>query len=135
MFKCVDCGPRPEVLVFDGIAMGLMKTELNKHKEMVKELVKKSKIDIEGSKFNDRMFIKRSKNRKILREASENKAWPKIEIDGDSDSDPEYEVGEKRKRKKNDEGMEQFLKLLKTVDKSIKPGPGIVLLMQNLYSN
>ena len=100
VFKCVDCGPRPEVLVFDGIAMGLMKTELNKHKEMVKELVKKSKIDIEGSKFNDRMFIKRSKNRKILREASENKAWPKIEIDGDSDSDPEYEVGEKHSWKK-----------------------------------
>ena len=136
VFQCVECGPRPKALVFDGIAMGMMKSELNKYKdEFVKELVRKSRIDIKGSKFNDRMFIKLSRNRKILRKASENKAWPDTGIEENSDSDPEYEVGEKRKKTKHDEGMDQFLNFLKTLDKSARPSPGIVLLMQNLSSS
>ena len=32
-FSYVSCGPRPEALVFDGIAMGLQVQELNKYKE------------------------------------------------------------------------------------------------------
>ena len=101
---------------------------------MVKDLVYKSRIDIKGSQFKDRMF-KLSRYRKILRKASTNKAWPDTDIEENSDSDPEYEVGEKRKKTKHDEGMDQFLKFLKTLDKSARPSPGIVLLMQNLSSS
>ena len=32
-FACISCGPRPEALVIDGIAMGLQVQELNKYKE------------------------------------------------------------------------------------------------------
>ena len=32
-FACISCGPRPEALVIDGIAMGLKVQELNKYKE------------------------------------------------------------------------------------------------------
>ena len=52
----VDQGPK--VLVIDGIAMGILKTELHKYKhEIVQELANKSKKEFEGSNFRDRMFI------------------------------------------------------------------------------
>ena len=69
-FHCIDCGPRPKVLVIDGIAMGILKTELHKYKhEIVQELANKSKKEFEGSNFRDRMFIKQTKNRLLLRKA------------------------------------------------------------------
>ena len=69
-FQCIDCGPRPKVLVIDGIAMGILKTELHKYKhEIVQELANKSKKEFEGSNFRDRMFIKQTKNRLLLRKA------------------------------------------------------------------
>ena len=33
LFKCIDCGLRPKVLVIDGIAMDTMKSEIEKHHE------------------------------------------------------------------------------------------------------
>ena len=52
-FECIDCGPRPKVLVIDGIAMGIMKSELKKQEEdILKDLEFKSHIDIEGSHYN-----------------------------------------------------------------------------------
>ena len=69
-FQCIDCGPRPKVLVIDGIAMGILKTELHKYKhEIVQELANKSKKEFEGSNFRDRMFFKQTKNRLLLRKA------------------------------------------------------------------
>ena len=35
-FTCVDCGPRPKVLVIDGIAMGLQLSELKKKLDNLK---------------------------------------------------------------------------------------------------
>ena len=136
VFQCSDCGPRPKVLVIDGIAMGLKKSELDKYKEeMVKDLGYKSNIDIIGSNFKDRMFIKLSRNRKLLRKAAKAKDWPVFETNGDSDSDPEFEVGEKRKRFEPDLGMDLFWKFLAKLDKSVKPNNGIVLLMENLSAS
>ena len=66
-FQCTDCGPRPKVVVIDGIAMGIQKGELEKHKDIVvKDLPRKSKKEFSGSCFQDRMFIKLPKNRKLL---------------------------------------------------------------------
>ena len=66
-FRCTDCGPRPKVLVIDGIAMGIQKGELEKHKDIVvKDLPRKSKKEFSGSCFQDRMFIELPKNRKLL---------------------------------------------------------------------
>ena len=136
LFKCSGCGPRPQVLVIDGIAMGLMKSELDKYNEdFSKELDYKSKIDFIGSKFKDRMFIKLSRNRKLIRNAAKAKDWPLLENLEDSDSDPEYEVGEKRKRNEHDEGMEMFRNFVKNFDQSVKPSSAIIMLMENLSSS
>ena len=37
IFKCRNCGPRPKVFVIDGIAMGLMKSRLDKNEEEFKK--------------------------------------------------------------------------------------------------
>ena len=67
IFKCRNCGPRPKVFVIDGIAMGLMKSRLDKNEEEFKnDLGKKSKIEFVGSKYKDRMFIKLSKTERRL---------------------------------------------------------------------
>ena len=53
LFQCKNCGPRPSVLVFDGIAMGIMKSELNRCKSvMEKDLGYKSNVVIAGSNFD-----------------------------------------------------------------------------------
>ena len=130
------CGPRPKVFVIDGIAMGLMKSRLDKNEEEFKnDLGKKSKIEFVGSKYKDRMFIKLSKNRKKIRTAAIEKDWPVLGNDGDSDSDPEYEVGEKRKKNEQDEGMEIFTNFVKELDQSVKPSSAILMLMENLSSS
>ena len=109
-FTCISCGPRPKVLVIDGIAMGLQVKELEKNKEAMKiNLPYESKEVLEGSNFVDRMFIKKSSNRKILREAVEKKEWPILK-ETEIESDPEFEIGEKRKRAEKDSGMEMFQK-------------------------
>ena len=55
-FMCVDCGPRPEVLVIDGIGMG-----------MTTNTPCQSNKTFQGSKFEDQMFISKPANRKILK--------------------------------------------------------------------
>ena len=135
-FQCIDCGPRPKVLVIDGIAMGIMKSELKKQEEeILKDLGTKSHTDIQGSNYNDRMFIKLSRNRKIIKNAAKEKTWPETEMAGDSGSDLEYEVGEKRKKNDHDRGMDQLNEFLKTVDKTSKPSRGIQILMENLSTS
>ena len=70
-FMCVDCGPRPEVLVIDGIAMGLQISELKKNLEnMTTNTPCQSNKTFQVSKFEDRMFIIKPANRKILKEAA-----------------------------------------------------------------
>ena len=34
---CVNCGPRPNLLVIDGIAMGLQKSVLDRYEDIVAE--------------------------------------------------------------------------------------------------
>ena len=74
VFQSLTCGPRPNVLVIDGIANGLMKSELEKHKEkIVQEMECESKVVLKGLNFRDRMFIKLQKNRKLIKEAAKAK--------------------------------------------------------------
>ena len=134
-FMCVDCGPRPEVLVIDGIAMGLQISELKKNLEnMTTNTPCQSNKTFQGSKFEDRMFISKPANRKILKEAAKKCSWPVIS-EKQLEMDPEYIVGRKRKRSENDDGMDLFIKLLKKVDKSSPPKMGFVRLMANLSTS
>ena len=52
MFKCVNCGPRPNFLVIYGIAIGLQKSVLDRYEDIVAEEL------ADNSEFNDRMFVK-----------------------------------------------------------------------------
>ena len=138
LFQCKNCGPRPSVLVFDGIAMGIMKSELNRCKSvMEKDLGYKSNVVIAGSNFEERMFIKLAKNRKLLRESAKKGIWPSTKESnaGSSESELEFEPGQKRKREYSDEGMDIFLKFTKKLDRSKSPNKGILLLMENLSSS
>ena len=119
LFQCKNCGPRPSVLVFDGIAMGIMKSELNRCKSvMEKDLGYKSNVVIAGSNFEERMFIKLAKNRKLLRESAKKGIWPSTKESnaGSSESELEFEPGQKRKRDNSDEGMDIFLKFTQKLD-------------------
>ena len=88
------------MLVIDRIAMGIMKSEIEKHHEdFTEDLKHESRTELEGSQYKDRMFIKLLKNRKKLRKAAETQSWPS---DKEEDEDDEYEVGEKRKKTEND---------------------------------
>ena len=98
LFQCENCEPRPSVLVFDGIAMGIMKSELNRCKSvMEKDLGYKSNVVIAGSNFEERMFIKLAKNRKLLRESAKKGIWPSTKESnaGSSESELEFEPGQK----------------------------------------
>ena len=124
LFQCKKCGPRPSVLVFDGIAMGIMKSELNRCKSvMEKDLGYKSNVVIAGSNFEERMFIKLAKNRKLLRESAKKGIWPSTKESnaGSSESELEFEPGQKRKREYSDEGMDIFLKFTQKLDRSKSP--------------
>ena len=90
-FSCISCGPRPEALVFDGIAMGLQVQELNKYKEeFCKDQRLESIVELQGSKYKSRMFIKLLSNRKILRKAAHEKVWPLHKNAQESDSSDRF---------------------------------------------
>ena len=133
-FSCVSCGPRPEALVIDGIAMGIQVKEWNKHKEeMGIDPGSKSKIEFQGSKYKNRMFIKLLSNRKILRKAADDKVWPQLENFHASDSsDPEFELYKSDISK--DTGMDRFWRLLRSLDLTEEPSHGYLLLMRELSS-
>ena len=134
-FTCVTCGPRPKVLVVDGTAMGLQISELKKHIQNMKvEAPYKSKCIFEGSKFEERNFIKRPVNRKILKEAAKKCTWPDKSENGE-ESDPEFVVGGKRKRTDTDNGMDLFWKMVTKQDKSSPPSKGFLQLMSNLSTS
>ena len=79
------------------------------------------------------MFIKLLSNRKILRKAAHEKVWPLLENAQDSDSsDPEQEFYASETSK--DPGMNQFWRLLRTIDKTENPSDGYLLLMKELSS-
>ena len=46
------------------------------HEEFTEDLKHESKVELEGSQFKDRRFIKLLKNRKKLRKAAESQNWP-----------------------------------------------------------
>ena len=126
-FTCNTCGPRPKALVLDGIAMGLQTSKLIPG-EITKTSKQSSKIEIQGSNFRDRMFIKLPSNRKLLREAAKEKIWPQ-HVDNQ-----ELQL-RRRTNLTEDAGMELFWSLLESVDKTIKPCKGLILLMKNLSTS
>ena len=79
-----------------------------------------STVEFQGSKYQDRMFIKLLTNRKLLRSAAQAKVWPLLENVPASD--------------KRDPGMNQFWHLLSTIDKTVNPSNGYLLLMKELSS-
>ena len=78
------------------------------HEEFTEDLKHESKVELEGSQFKDRRFIKLLTNRKKLRKAAESQNWPS---DKEQDEDNEYEVGYKCKKTENECGMEEFKKV------------------------
>ena len=120
--------------MIDGIAMGLQVQELNKYKEeFCIDQRLESTVELEGSKYKSRMFIKLLSNRKILRKAAHDKVWPLLENTQESDSsDPEFVLYKSETSK--DPGMDRFLRLLRSIDKTEKPGNGYLLLMKELSS-
>ena len=77
------------------------------HEEFTEDLKHESRVELEGSQFKDKMFIKLLKNRKKLRMVGKCQNWPS---DKKECEDDEYEVGEKRKKTENDCRMEEFKK-------------------------
>ena len=130
---CLKCGPRPDTLVFDGIAQGFQSKKLVKWLEsMTFHLPVESPTTLEGSKFESRMIIKQHQNRMILKNAAEQKEWPNVTKKVSfTDDDPDYG---KRKLKsiKQDIGMEKFMKMVKKLDKSAPPKTGFINLMHSL---
>ena len=100
LFTCPDCGPRPKVLVADGITLGVQIKQLKESKLSLTVPYNSSKI-LSGSKHKNRMFIKFFTNRKLLKTACLEKKWPII-----------------NKIKSNDEGMELVVKYVR--DQKIK---------------
>ena len=135
-FTCTTCGPRPNYLVVDGITMGIQASVFNKYRDqMTTTTPYVSNTTLEGSKFEDRMFIKKSSNRKILRDAAKNSTWPVLTVK-DDEIDPEFEVGIKRKREDNsDDGMLKFKKLMAKTDQTNPPSKGFRSIMFNLSSS
>ena len=76
--------------------------------------------EIVGSKFQDRMFIKLSSNRKILREAVKNASWPK---------------GGKLNNQQVDTGMQLFWELVSLIKTNQNPSKGFLLLMESLSTS
>ena len=94
---------------------------MNKHeKEFCLDERFDSTVEFQGSKYQDRMFIKLLTNRKLLRSAAQAKVWPLLENVPASD--------------KRDPGMDQFWHLLSTIDKTVNPSNGYLLLMKELSS-
>ena len=135
-FTCTNCGPRPNYLVVDGITMGIQTSVFNKYRDqMTTTTPHVSNATLEGSKFEDRMFIKKSSNRKILREAAKNCIWPVL-TGKDVENDPEFEVGVKRKRDdSSDEGMLKFKTLMSKTDQTKPPTKGFRSILYNLSSS
>ena len=127
-FTCSTCGPRPKTLVIDGVAMGLQVSKLIPG-EITKTTKQISKVEIQGSNFQDRMFIKFASNRKILREAAKNETWPLKE------DDQEPQLKRTKHGIQKDDGMNLFWSLLESIDKTSKPSRGLTLLMENLSTS
>ena len=54
-----------------------MKSEMEKHhEEFTEDLKHESRVELEGSQFKDKMFIKLLKNRKKLRMVAKSQNWP-----------------------------------------------------------
>ena len=127
-FTCDTCGPTPKALVIDGIAMGMQISKLMPG-EITKSAKQISQIEIPGSNFRDRMFIKLPSNRKLLREAAKKEIWPQHE------DDQELQLKRSKSAADDDTGMELFWRLLESIDTKIKPCRGIILLMENLSTS
>ena len=135
-FQCTDCGPRPKVLVINGIAIGIQKGELEQHKDIVvKDLPRKSKKQFSSSCFQERMFIKLPKNRKLLKSAAQKEEWPVLDCHTEPDNHHEVEVAKKRPKLEYDDGMEKFCLFLRTFDRSIKPSRNCLTIMESNNSN
>ena len=81
--------------------------------EITKTTKQISKVEIQGSNFQDRMFIKLASNRRILREAAKKETWPLNE------DDQKPQLKQRKNGVKKDDGMNLFWSLLESVDKSL----------------
>lgn len=77
-YVCKKCGPKPETLVVDGIAMGRQTRLLKKYKNTMdlNGAPHTSPTILSGSNFQDRIFIKKPSNRAVLKNAAQSKTWP-----------------------------------------------------------
>ena len=69
LFQCETCGPRPEYLCMDGVAIGMMVEKLKKEDNLI--LPASSPVVLDAPSYKERMFIKTKKNRKLLKTACE----------------------------------------------------------------
>ena len=120
-FTCSNCGPRPPILVFDGISMGIQQSQLIQGEDRANSNPN-GNSEIVGSNFQDRMFIKLSSNRKILREAVKDASWPKPEVG-------------KLNNRQVDTGMQHFWDLVSLIKTNEKPSKGALLLMESLSTS
>ena len=74
MFQCKNCGVRPEMLVADGVSIGLQLKRLAGKENLF--IPFSNKPLIKGPPYKKRMFVKKHKNQMILKEAAETKSWP-----------------------------------------------------------
>ena len=99
LLMCLICGPSPDTLVFDGIAMGFQSKKLKEWKKKnITGVPVSSEASLKGSKFqNFRMIIKLHKNRLILKQAADNREWPKVDKKT-VDKDPSYSNNRKKEK-------------------------------------
>ena len=135
-YICKHCGPKPDTLVVDGIAMGMQTKLLKKYinKMNLKGAPQISPSILSGSNFQERIFIKKPSNRTVLRNAASSKTWPiRTNSNTEKEVDPEFVLGAKRKRTEDeDTGMDMFWKLIENMDKNEAPKVGFIKLMFNL---
>ena len=101
----------------------------------MKDLPRKSKKEFSGSCFQDRMFIKLPKNRKLLKSAAQKEEWPVLDCHPEPDNHHEVEVAKKRPKLEHDDGMEKFCQFLRTFDKSTKPSRNFLTIMEILSTS
>ena len=64
LFICDSCGPRPELLCMDGVAIGMMVENVKSQENLT--LQENTSVVLAVSKFKDRVFNKQKNNRKAV---------------------------------------------------------------------
>ena len=64
---CDSCGPRPETLCMDGVAIDMMVENVKSQENLT--LQENTSVVLAAPKYKDRVFIKQNKNRKMIRKS------------------------------------------------------------------